>query len=459
MSVVILSLAVVCTSVNPSEGGATRLEFATTVRTVPREGANGETREEASPLVVWLGGDELIVEHPRRRTRYGIAKQRIVTEDMEKKEAQSRSLLSEVAFRIFEFQNRERLRDVMKQVAGGEKTFPERVPAEHAFSVRLEKTPVELDRTEVDGIVTYRAGDDRLLAYSVEVEPTEPEVVRRFVRAVRLEFGGHPQILRDLSALPGIPRRLVIERQDVPETKTTTLELKSIERGVTLPTSEGFVERTIVTNERLAALIEKARAATSEENEARVMAEMERLKRAIGEKEVIPAFLVNAELGLHRHFARPPVDLAPLLPLMRESENVKALTGALGARTPEQRKEAEATFSRLRERAADEAHLLGIFRANNLIALGRPDEAETAFLTGLEGNPFLTGAWKDLGDLYFGKFDMATAWLCWEIGRRFEREHPIFRGVNDLESRLQADFPEYFTLDLPKTGDAAVTPP
>ena len=82
-------------------------------------------------------------------------------------------------------------------------------------------------------------------------------------------------------------------------------------------------------------------------------------------------------------------------------------------------------------------HVLDVLRANALAASNRMDEAVQAMLGALGEDPWLTGAWKDLGDFYYARFDTERTWLAWEAGRRAAPGHPMWGPVREFEDRLR----------------------
>lgn len=59
-------------------------------------------------------------------------------------------------------------------------------------------------------------------------------------------------------------------------------------------------------------------------------------------------------------------------------------------------------------------------------------------------NPFLTGAYKDLGDLYSGQYQFERAWRCWTAARHISPSHPMLEEAGRREEMLLGEHPEYF---------------
>jgi hypothetical protein len=451
--------------------GALRVEFDARVCISPhayekdRGDANQtlKPREDSYKVTIYLEPDAVTVEQRNERTRYGIRERVVLTFNLANKTYTRRSLYSDLAFRVFgasaamtpawaaldlafrlfEFQN-ERFRAFLDGVAAG--IQPAQILAEHAFSIRLDDTPAHLTRREEGGEATFLADAGILLVHSVDVEPAEPADVVRFVQALRYAFGGHPEILRQLVKLPGIPRKLVIHRQEPRDDTSTELVLKSLSRDVRTPTLEGFALQSSTKNERLTRLARKVDESTDAEIESHLKYNIKLLKKATADKDILTVYFLHTEIGLQRHIDEPLIDISALGPLIRANADIAEFAQASQARTKEQRAATIKSLERIRSKRPERAHFLTILEANKRVALGELDVAEELYLDGLEGNPFLTGAWVDLGDLYFKKLQMATAWRCWEVARRIDSAHPVLKSLNDLEKRLQADFPDYFKM-------------
>lgn len=117
---------------------------------------------------------------------------------------------------------------------------------------------------------------------------------------------------------------------------------------------------------------------------------------------------------------------------------------------------AAAYMSGLKAKAKHKAYLLDFFMANHIRAFyrGRPVLAKAqmdrlvatipAYLETVKRAPYLAGAFYDFGSAYYDDFDMVNAWACWDQVRRIAPNFAMLKSVQDMEQRLQVDFPEYF---------------
>ena len=98
----------------------------------------------------------------------------------------------------------------------------------------------------------------------------------------------------------------------------------------------------------------------------------------------------------------------------------------------------------IRNKAASHRYVLNVFLANYYDALGNNKKAIDLILKALEQNPFLTGAYKDLGDKYFRIFEIQNAWSCWDQMRKVNPDHQLVPAVRNLERQIEQKHPEYF---------------
>jgi len=88
--------------------------------------------------------------------------------------------------------------------------------------------------------------------------------------------------------------------------------------------------------------------------------------------------------------------------------------------------------------------VLDVFAANHLNGLRQAAEAEKLFLSALSADPRLTGAWFDLGKLYYMSFRTPEAWACWDAGRSVRPNHRFAGDIRERERRMVAEHPEFF---------------
>lgn len=65
-------------------------------------------------------------------------------------------------------------------------------------------------------------------------------------------------------------------------------------------------------------------------------------------------------------------------------------------------------------------------------------------MAALTANPYIVGAWKDLGDLYFNEYNTRDAWRCWDLARELLPTHGLLKTVGEFEQNLLNTYPEFF---------------
>ena len=90
-------------------------------------------------------------------------------------------------------------------------------------------------------------------------------------------------------------------------------------------------------------------------------------------------------------------------------------------------------------------YIMNIFAANT-IQQADLIEAILLFNKALENNPFITGAWHDLGKLHANRYDFLNAWKCFEIMFRLNEKHSLAKEIHETKARLIDEQLDFFTL-------------
>lgn len=177
--------------------------------------------------------------------------------------------------------------------------------------------------------------------------------------------------------------------------------------------------------------------------------------RALQEKRLVDAMLGAFEYVIQTGESLPGI-VDSVKKQLKDDKNAQKLKRAMGS--PSSVAEAKtflADLNSLNLKGNKRAYLLDLFRANlySYIETENPKEPvqdpSKLFLKVLAENPFLTGAYKDLGIYYFNRYKMVEAWECWDTARSFYPRHPMLSIVTEIEERLQNEVPEFFNGDKP----------
>lgn len=89
-------------------------------------------------------------------------------------------------------------------------------------------------------------------------------------------------------------------------------------------------------------------------------------------------------------------------------------------------------------------HILDVALADTFKETMKYKAAEELYLKALQQNPYMTGVWVSLGDLYYRTMRMEKAWSCWNAAFALERDHPALDPIKERNRLLSKSFPEYF---------------
>jgi hypothetical protein len=359
------------------------------------------------------------------------------------------SLYDVLGFRELELRNRDNLRK-MAASAGLDTRLEGKLSTEledeHELSLQ-GATPRTVDvRSEADGEVFGSAGVT-LLSRGKDATPVAPRDAARFVQYLRYTYAGHPGALAALQNEAAIPARVTYTFQPAWGTGTVELKIGAV-RQAEAPatfslagyaprqptgepvTLEDMIDRAWATRSALAARIERLSADT--------------LAARLRDLRPFDAFLALTEVRIEGQ-AAPALPDAQKQALLNDPD-MQQLSKALAARTPDELRQAVTTLQALRTQAAgSRRYLLRLFEANDHVMLREPPATAGAlYLDVLRANPSLAGAYKDIGDFYFLRFDTQRAWRSWEIARTLAPLWPTLDPITTRERGLASRFPEYF---------------
>jgi len=410
-------------------------------------------------------GTDVLLDFARRR--------RIVLDEAARTYRQE-SLFATVGFRHMELANRELGRSVIAAGKGDTAEF-EPVMVEHHLSVLDTSRGRTIDsetprsgglrgffRSVIGGskrndisvvseqghTVFATAEGRRLFSFSDEGTDAAPEQVRQFVQFLRYVYQGHPLILERLASGDRIPRDLhFFARQPFEspghEVSLRVHALDVVPDDAALPL-EGL-RRVLRSSDDspVNASIERVLLGEVPDRQEVMTRRMAEAKQSLQEGRELEGVLALMELSLESDVSPP--ELGALL--QQETDiHVQRLRAVL-TQPPGNEAEARAvvsTYVELREPAGNRAHVLNTFQAGTHRALQEDEEALGQLLDAIEVNPFLAGAYKDLGDLYLSEYATGDAWMCWEAARKLAPDHRLLKDVNEWEATLVAGHPEYF---------------
>jgi hypothetical protein len=346
------------------------------------------------------------------------------------------SLLAQFAFIDMEMKNRAR---IAKALAAAKMKDDSSRPRELSilFGCRAEGDDASVT-TARDGVATvFRDGDEELARWTPSAEPLDDAQRASLARFLQFRCRLHPVVRDAITADGHAPAAIRFRCLNVGTRSTTELTLLGAERAH----DDGSVplqRRVFDESDPLARVAKRVLDPSKEDAAARLAKDdfvrLAREARTAGRFE--DAALLLIECGLQTGDAATD-EVRDLRSDDAARPRVERVLGIIGNHDPAKLLEGIAALDRA---SFGRPHLLDVFRANALASANRLADAQAAMLEALAKSPWLTGAWKDLGDMYYARFDTERTWLAWEAGRRAAPDHPMWSPIREFEDRLRKEY-------------------
>lgn len=402
-----------------------------------------QTEQEAqeTTLYVVLAANQMHIRTAGSEMYYDFETQRVYSIDRESQTFRDRSLYAGIGFRDYEIRNREYLVDLLE--AAAVKDSPMKlVHSEHELSVQSDNANTSVDQIVSDGSTRFQSVGDDLMSVSMARTEIPAIYVRPFVRFFRHWFGGHPKIVDTVANDAGIANEVVLHFYGVAPHR---LEIDLVSVEIVGERESGLAGLRLESgdNTPVGQLVANIGVAPEDAVEA---AQTEVLERArTGQKN---GDLANALLAYLEHYLMTGEVQQSWSESEREqlaaSEEVNRILRVAGnPASADEARELIVVSESLREKLENQA-TLKVFEANIQASIGETETAKELMLEALDENPYITGAWKDLGGFYFVDYDAEAAWMCWDTGRRINPDHPLMTEIDGFEAQLRAKHPGFF---------------
>ena len=405
--------------------------------------SEGEPSVEVSKreLVLILAPQMLSIEDGEDQAIYDFTDRKLYIRDA-KGALTPTSLYSDIGFRQAELRNRLFLRQALA-AGGAEDTMGSVAQIETLFSLRAPDLPETVVETnEDDGESRYFLDGESVVSYRPSSQLL-PEALRKTQQRFLL-YGTHlhPAVLDALAAKSQIPERLLYQYRLVGKHFEVELDLikasaVTTDLGTTVRSSE--VHQA---GEDLSKNLARGILAADPITPPSAEVYSSRGQAALEKGAFLDAMLFQMEQllvtgGVDQELVRSilatGVEDEPLVAYLQASKILEENPeGALQQLTA------------LLELSEQTKHYLRIPMANALSYLGRTEEAIESFTSALQTNPYLTGVYKDLGDIHYSSFDTATAWLFWDAARKIAPDHGMLQTIHQLEAFLEENNPRFF---------------
>lgn len=391
-------------------------------------------------LLVEIGKDYFSYEENNKKRIYDFKHHRILEVNKDTGTYLDDSLFMDIGFRDYEFKNRLYLGRALG--AASIKDNPMAIPlSEHVFSFTAKKHKTEIKKEIKDKNVIFSWSGKELFKHNQNIVKIKPPYKNGFIRFLRYHLGGHPKILVSLKNLSGIPSSLTMTSYNV-QTKITTLRLKSHKYIPDKLPDLKIIKKGVVDG-ALAPLLSKSTTFSEDALNTTMHSLLAKATSAFNDKRYLDTILIYLEYTLATG-KQMPKQFNPQRKLIIADLNVKAFFASIRPKSKEEAQKAVETLVALRDKSKGRLHVLKIFEANTRSSLGMQKESIQLFHAALKKNPYITGAWKDLGELYFRSYNSRDAWRCWDTARKLNPRHKLLTKIKQFEVRLKKDNPDFF---------------
>ncbi len=404
----------------------------------------------SSKKTVVFGSGFFSIKEKKLERIYDFKQKRIHYLDHQSKTRSEISLFSDLAFRVQEFHHRiEMIESVEK--AGG-RVPEDQLSLESIFGIENQekKTIFSEDLSEKDKIKFLKEKQVvSEIAFSENRLDAENNMFKQF-------------LIYDNSLHPKI-RKKIIESQKIPSVIRSRLEsldggdhfvliLDSFntqkDQGFNIPLNYAFSKKrpgAVAAAEPLESLVQSDPLGKNKKlYHGREWFE-KRILEAQGDKNYLEVALLVLEYGLQTgDHGWSSKEIEKLAVHQKDHAELDRFFKSLGISGKNQAERAIAELQKINRKKLNRDHMIDIMIANQQSVLGQNDKAQKKMLAALKANPFITGAYKDLGDMFYADFDMASAWLCWDFARKRVPDHFMLKPISEYEKELLSDFPDFF---------------
>ncbi len=429
------------------------LNYALTEKHVPIAQADkkkSKPTQSASTKRVVFGAGFFSVKEKSLERIYDFNNRRIHYLNHQSKTHAEISLFADLAFRIAELQTRIKMAEAVQRA--GEAGPDNLYTLESLFGLEGEKPQVTLseEKSKSGAMVLLDQGEK---VAEVDMGKDTPQVdANLFGRFLIYDHSLHPLIRRRILSEARVPKTFRYYLENLISQDEFAVELKKFEsrpdQGFKIPANykrssnrPGALPESAALDE----VIHSVRAGKSKLLQHSQSWFWDAAQASIAEKDYLNAAIYYLEYGLQSgDQAQVTEAMQKIAVFQTEGSDLDRFLRSLGVSGKEQAERAIEELQKLDRALIKRDHVLDLVLANQKAVLGLHEAAAKLLIAALKKNPYLAGAYKDLGDLFYGQLDMSSAWLCWDFGRELAPNHFMLEPISDYENELLKNYPDFF---------------
>ncbi len=444
-----------CFGAHSSFALETVLQYSLTETRTPLPSVSDAKKKEkevrlSSEKKIVLGDNYFSVKEGKQERIYDFKKRRIYYLDHKLKTRFEMSLFSDPAFRVSEFHHRLTMDEAV--VKAGGQPLENYFVLESIFGVEGEPTQTKITEDSSKAEKTQFLNDGKVISeITWDAKKLAPEG-NMFARFLVYDNSLHPRIRKKIVESRQVPRAIRSELFSSDSKDQFVLVLDSLktrpDQGYKIPRHYSLSKKKSGAGP-FAPLLDKL-IQSSETPKGKALKHdkdwfLKKAGQAEASKNYLDAALLILEYGLQTGDQKTSSEqIKKLAAHQKDDAELDRFLRSLGIAGPEQAQRSIVELGKLDRKKVSRPHMIDIMIANQQSVLGRLQEAQKRMLGALKSNPFMAGAYKDLGDMFYADFDMASAWQCWDFARKQAPEHFMLQPISDYEADLLKNHPDFF---------------
>lgn len=432
--------------------------------------ARGQLREDGIEFAVEIRGSEragtwtadlapdfMIMSNASESTITDYALKRLITQDAIKHSFTNTSLYAIVDFFVAETYNRRILNQILSKANIKERS-------QDAFWTQSELhvvdstdgVPAIVRSPRKDGAAFSYQGKE-IASYALSAQPVTNDQRRWLARYLTMNTALHPSIIAEIASSGHMPSRISYIRSPMHNGDSVEMAFKpatslqvaySLRKDLKLEPLQTTLRPVIMQNTlELMATAAKGQA-PGRRNETDFHAAIDTaLRKGQVFQALVLMFEMNEQYGEGSLTCTKPCSSGTDVAAAAKSDaRAVALVGALEPKSKAEMEAAIKTLTAMKRDDLSNAYVIDDFLANDLVEMGKSDEALPLFAAAVKGNSYLAGYYKDVGDVYRFNFHPDLAWFCYDVGRALPGgvDAPVISQMNNYETQLEAKNPQFF---------------
>lgn len=412
-----------------------------------------EEKDSNSQITIGLGNSYLYIADGNNNSIFDFNKKRIISIDGTNKSYSDTSLFIDIGFRSMEFQNRLFLHDVLNEALekSGKNEPPPLVGVfdiESMFAIEKPGSN-EVSITENKRGDNYEYSFNNKIVVECKLSNNSLNNVEKslFEKYLIYHCSLHPQIRKIIISKNQIPQYLKYSYKDIGITTSVELNLVKValeqDNFYTIPLD--YTKDYDSSIEELTSIINNAMSGKSSIKRLEKADFIKIADELKSKGSYLDAILALLECGLQTGEDLPEKIKEVMSSGGNSDARLQVFLQPIGNRNDKEsiEKGLKALESITRE-GLMHGYVIDIMIADDQMSLGDCKKAEESFLKALKVNPYITGVYKDLGDLFNSSYDTVSAWQCWDAARFFYPDHKMLQQINEYEKWLTKNYPDFF---------------